>query len=245
MRRGLGVLGLTTLATLGIVAAFFVSAGSGSASAPGATKHAKAVVTKINVNAKEWKFVLSKKKVPVGRVIFTVKNTGKIAHNFVIDKKKTKLLAPGQSTKLTVAFSKKGQFAYECSVPGHAKLGMKGKLAVGVAAAPPPPPATTTTTTTTTGTVGTAQTTVQVSMFEYGFTLSQSTIPSGQVTFVIKNDGKEVHNFDLETIKAGALLDPGQSETWTVSLPARSYAYECDVAFHAQMGMIGNLTVSP
>ena len=82
-------------------------------------------------------------------------------------------------------------------------------------------------------------------MYEYGFRLSPSTIPSGQVTFVVTNNGAEVHNFDIETVHAGAYLNPGQSETWTVPLPPRSYPYQCDVAFHAQQGMVGQLTVTP
>jgi uncharacterized cupredoxin-like copper-binding protein len=253
MRRALSVFGLTSLATVGIITAFFVATGSASTSAPHATAHAKAAkVTKVKVIAKEFSFSLSKRSVPIGPVAFTVVNQGKISHNFKIAGKVTKLLNHGQSQTLVVNFKKKGQYAYECTLVGHAKLGMKGKFAVGVKAVKPTPPPTTQTTTTTpttttqpTGTVGNASTTVTVSMFEYGFTLSTNSVPSGQVTFVVKNDGKEVHNFDLETIHAGALLDPGKSETWTVSLPPRSYAYECDVAFHAQQGMIGNLTVTP
>jgi len=40
-------------------------------------------------------FALSKKKVPVGTVVFTVKNEGKIQHEFKIDGKKTALIWPG------------------------------------------------------------------------------------------------------------------------------------------------------
>lgn len=36
--------------------------------------------------------------------------------------------------------------------------------------------------------------TVTVNMVEYAFQLSQSSIPSGQITFVINNKGNEVHN---------------------------------------------------
>jgi hypothetical protein len=39
-----------------------------------------------------------------------------------------------------------------------------------------------------------APTTVTVNMVEYAFQLSQSSIPSGQITFVINNKGNEVHN---------------------------------------------------
>ena len=128
---------------------------------------------------------------------------------------------------------------------------MKGVFAVGVPAtkAPPAPttsPALTTTTTTptTTAAVGNAQTTVTVGMFEYRFDLTQSTIPSGHVTFVIVNKGQLVHNFSITGVKVGKLLSPGQSETWTVALPPGSYNYLCDVPFHAGYGMVGSFTVT-
>jgi mono/diheme cytochrome c family protein len=105
------------------------------------------VPQKITVTASEFKFVLSKKTVRAGTtVVFTVVNKGKIAHDFKIAGKKTKTLAPGQRTKLTVKFPKKGVIAYICTLPGHAQGGMKGKFGVGVAA---PKPTTTTRTTTT------------------------------------------------------------------------------------------------
>jgi uncharacterized cupredoxin-like copper-binding protein len=53
-----------------------------------------------------------------------------------------------------------------------------------------------------------------------------------------------VHNFDIEGVKVGALLAPGTSETWTVALAPGTYIYQCDVPFHAQRGMIANLTVT-
>ena len=96
---------------------------------------------KINVNASEFKFVLSKKTVPAGTtVIFTVVNKGKLPHDFKIGAKKTKVLKPGQKTLLTIAFPKKGTIAFLCTLPGHAQAGMKGKFGVGVAAPPPAPP---------------------------------------------------------------------------------------------------------
>ena len=92
--------------------------------------------------------------------------------------------------------------------------------------------------------VGNANTTVQVGMFEYRFDLDKTTVPSGNVTFVITNKGTEVHNFDLGGIKAGQILAPGQSETWTVALPPKNYVYVCDVPFHVDRGMTGQLTVT-
>ena len=90
----------------------------------------------------------------------------------------------------------------------------------------------------------TAKTTVTVNMVEYSFQLSQSTIPSGQITFVINNKGNEVHNFAILGNKAGAQIAPGTSETWAVSLPPGTYNYQCDVPFHAANGMVGVFVVT-
>ena len=60
---------------------------------------------------------------------FTVKNAGKLPHDFKIGGKKTPLLNPGKSAKLTVTL-KAGKAAYSCTVAGHAAAGMKGNLTV-------------------------------------------------------------------------------------------------------------------
>ena len=225
--------------------------------APGASAgSARATVTtaRITVTASEFKFTLSKASVPVGAtVIFTVVNKGKISHDFKIAGKKTPLLSPGHKATITVTFKTKGRFAYLCTLTGHAGAGMRGKFAVGVAPVGPVPPATTTAATTTApppapppaGPVGTASTTVTVNMLDFSFQLSQSSIPSGKVTFVISNKGNEVHNFAILGNKAGAQIAPGTSETWTVSLPAGTYYYQCDVPFHVDKGMAGQFTVTP
>jgi uncharacterized cupredoxin-like copper-binding protein len=248
LRRVLGTFGLVALAAAGLAVGF---AQAGAAS-PHAAKAADAT-TKIKVVGTEFKFVLSKRSIPAtGTVVFTFVNKGKISHNFKIGGKVTPNLLPGKSAKLTVKFKKKGHYAYSCTIPGHAGAGMKGTFSVAVAAVKPPPVTTTpttttrpTTTTTNTTPVGNAQTTVQVNMVEYAFQLSQSTMPSGQITFVIKNSGNEIHNFAILGNKAGAQIGPGQSETWTVSLPPGTYNYDCDVPFHAERGMTGQFTVTP
>lgn len=234
------------LAGFGVAAGAFLPASHATVGAA----HAKSVT--IKVTAREFSYSLSRRSVPVGTTVtFKVTNKGKISHNFVIAGKKTKTLNPGQSATLTVKFAKKGQIKYLCSLPGHAAAGMKGKFAVGVTAVKPPPtttPSTTTRTTvppTTTGSVGTAKTTVTVNMVEYAFQLSQTSIPSGQVTFVVNNKGAEVHNFDVNGVKSGALLAPGASETWTVSLAPGQYLFTCDVPFHVDRGMTGTFNVTP
>lgn len=127
-------------------------------------------------------------------------------------------------------FPKKGRYVYLSTVSGQASAGMKGTFVV---VAPAPPTTSTTTTTRTTTTVGNANTTVTVEMTDSSppgnYKLSQTTVPSGTVTFVITNHCADLCSFDLEGVKAGAILDPGQSETWTVALAPGIYHFHCDV----------------
>jgi nitrite reductase (NO-forming) len=198
---------------------------------------------RITVKASEFKFKLSKTTVPAGTtVIFTVKNVGKIGHNFKINGKVTKLIAAGKSGTLTVKFAKKGKFAYLCTLTGHAAAGMKGTFGVGVAA--PPTPTTTTAPTVFPGPGGT----VQVNMYEYGFTFTPAAIPSGNVTFVMANTGGVTHNLDIQGVTGGigAFANPGQTVSMTVNLQAgHTYGFLCDVPGHADQGMQGSFVPTP
>jgi uncharacterized cupredoxin-like copper-binding protein len=82
----------------------------------------------------EFKFTLSKKTL-VKRaapltVAFKVTNKGAISHDFKIAGKKTKSLAKGKTQTLTIKFTKKGKYAYLCTLPGHAAGGMKGTFTI-------------------------------------------------------------------------------------------------------------------
>jgi uncharacterized cupredoxin-like copper-binding protein len=179
-------------------------------------------------------------------VIFKITNKGKIAHDFKINGKKTPQIQPGKTATLKVVFKKKGKFAFLCTLPGHAANGMKGTLSVGVKVS------TTTVTTTTGGTTTggggsactTPTTTVQVGMREYAFDFDKASFPAGCIQFVIKNNGTELHNFDIAGVKAGAILNPGGTETWAVNLTAGSKTAQCDVPFHIDRGMIRTFTVT-
>jgi uncharacterized cupredoxin-like copper-binding protein len=85
-----------------------------------------AQATTIKVTAKEFKFILSKKSAPHGKVTFKVVNKGKIAHDFKIVGKKTKTLQPNKSATLTVTLKKGKKYPYICTIDSHAKFGMKG-----------------------------------------------------------------------------------------------------------------------
>jgi uncharacterized cupredoxin-like copper-binding protein len=82
----------------------------------------------------EFGFTLNKKTLKKGTaaltVAFKVTNKGAISHDFKIAGKKTKSLAKGKTQTLTVKFTKKGKFAYLCTLPGHAAGGMKGTFTI-------------------------------------------------------------------------------------------------------------------
>jgi uncharacterized cupredoxin-like copper-binding protein len=114
---------LSLAARLVSAAALLAVLGVLAAPAIGARSHAS--VAAVTVTATDFKFKLSKLSAPHGKVVFTFVNKGKVPHDFKINGKKTSLMSPGKSTKLTVTFAK-GKFKYLCTVPGHAALGMKG-----------------------------------------------------------------------------------------------------------------------
>lgn len=130
-----GLLKVTMVMALLLAVAYVVAVWAmtgkptGASAAPtlGATTN-RSVAT-VNVIATEFKFELSKTSVRQGKVVFTLVNHGKLAHDFWIDGKTTPLVSPGKSARLTVALTA-GKFLYLCTVPGHSAAGMKGILTV-------------------------------------------------------------------------------------------------------------------
>lgn len=105
-----------------------VVAGFAAALVP--ARAAPLATTTVKVTLLEMKFVMTKKTVPHGKVVFKVTNKGKLPHDFKIARKKTPVLAPGKSATLAVTFRKAGSYPFVCTVPGHAAAGMKGVLKV-------------------------------------------------------------------------------------------------------------------
>ncbi len=97
--------------------------------APVAARQSAVAATTVSVTMKEFKFTLSKARVPHGKVTFKLVNKGKIEHDFAIGGKKSLKIKPGKTGSLTVTL-KAGKLAYKCTLPGHAAGGMKGKLTV-------------------------------------------------------------------------------------------------------------------
>ncbi len=131
-----------TLGSVACAAAIVVALLLGSQSLAGRSAPAAARDSTVTVTASDYAFKLSTKTAAVGKVTFSVKNSGKHDHSFQIAGKKTAVLKPGKSAKLAVTFSKAGSFTYTSTVAGDANKGMKGTFtakAVGVGRRTSPP----------------------------------------------------------------------------------------------------------
>ena len=134
--RSSRLLALSALAgVIALVAAIPAFAGSSTHKAT----QIKVTITK----TKEFAFTLVPKTAAHGAITFTITNNGNLPHDFQLCSKpsssatatsctgkKTALISPGASGKLTVAVLKPGTYEYMCTVPGHAAAGMKGLLKV-------------------------------------------------------------------------------------------------------------------
>ncbi|HLM37340.1 MAG TPA: cupredoxin domain-containing protein [Gaiellaceae bacterium] len=89
---------------------------------------ASSTATAVKVIAKDFRFTLSRKTAPHGKVVFNLVNRGPSPHDFKIAGKKTKVIKKGKTATLTVTLIKGKTYTYICTVPGHARLGMKGKF---------------------------------------------------------------------------------------------------------------------
>lgn len=74
------------------------------------------------------------------------------------------------------------------------------------------------------------------------------TAPAGEIQLAVTNDGPTPHNLVIrddagEVLATTRILNPGEGETLTVTLPAGTYTTFCSLGGHESLGMIGTLTV--
>jgi plastocyanin len=87
----------------------------------------------IVINASEFRFSPATLTVKKGEPIkLTLKNVGKMPHDFVIDELgiRTKKIAGGDTDTIVFTPEQAGVFEYYCSVGSHRALGMVGKITI-------------------------------------------------------------------------------------------------------------------
>ncbi len=100
---------------------------------PSQSSSATAQAQKITVEGSEFAFTPSAITLKKGeQAEITFKNIGAFPHNLTVSalNVKTKTIMPGEQDTVTFTPDKTGQFAFLCTVPGHADKGMKGTLTV-------------------------------------------------------------------------------------------------------------------
>lgn len=88
---------------------------------------------------------------------------------------------------------------------------------------------------------------VGVTIKEWGITMEPSAVKSGEVALVIRNAGKEPHGLFVSgpgVDRKGQLLEPGQTETLSVSLTEGDYTlFDFVSTNETDHGMTATLTV--
>lgn len=90
-------------------------------------------VKEVVLEASEFKYDLQEINLKRGeKVRFTLKNVGKMSHDFVIDEfgVRTKIINGGETDTIEFVPEKTGNFEFYCSVGNHRQLGMMGKVVV-------------------------------------------------------------------------------------------------------------------
>ncbi len=88
-----------------------------------------------------------------------------------------------------------------------------------------------------------ATTTVTVTMKEFKFVLSKTSVPHGVVTFKLVNKGKLPHDIKIAG-KTSKLIKPGKTGTFVVTLKKGKFVYNCPISGHTAAGMKGTLKVT-
>jgi uncharacterized cupredoxin-like copper-binding protein len=88
---------------------------------------------------------------------------------------------------------------------------------------------------------------VPVSLSEFMISLP-TTLPAGDVTFAVTNDGTVTHGFEIEgngiEQSLDSTLEPGDTGMLNVNLTPGTYTVYCPVDGHRQLGMEAQVTVA-
>jgi plastocyanin len=130
-------------AAVAIGAVLALSGAALAATAVGSTAAAQTV----KVTEREYALAYTPRSVAPGKVTFTVRNVGRVAHALAVSGPglatvRTPTIAPGATRTLKVTLGR-GTFKLWCPLGRHAAAGMKTTLRVGAATIVPPPATTT------------------------------------------------------------------------------------------------------
>jgi hypothetical protein len=148
---------------------------------------------------------LTRSTVSTGAVLFLVENSDSRPHTFSAGGSSV-TIARGKSARLAVSFAKPGTYTYVSAAPGRPQL--RGVLNVLEACGAP----------------AVTSVSVQLAQGSGGLSLSQTSVPCGQVTFIVSDTGTLPDNLHIFSEGPGPHastpeLAPGQTTTLTLQFP--------------------------
>lgn len=92
--------------------------------------------------------------------------------------------------------------------------------------------------------------TIRLVAEEFRFTPKEVTIPTGDIAFAVINRGEIEHNLAVDDpggrrVIQIAIIEPGETKSISVSLPAGTYVIYCTLPGHRDAGMAATLRVRP
>ncbi len=131
MYRRVSLVVVTLLAALSFAACGSSGGSSSNSKCPPKADTRAAVNGAITVCASEYSFDVKTITAPPGPLTVTLINNGSIGHTFTINGQPFNLVVSSHGdTKTGTVTLPKGTYDFECTVPGHAQLGMKGQLVI-------------------------------------------------------------------------------------------------------------------
>ena len=127
-RRNVVLVPFATLALAGLGAC---GGGGGATSCPAKVATKTATAGAISVCAYDLAFDVNTIKAQPGPLKVTLVNRSNLYHTFKVLKTSFELEANAGKTESGSVTLAKGTYTFECTVPGHAAAGMKGKIEVG------------------------------------------------------------------------------------------------------------------
>jgi len=98
--------------------------------------------------------------------------------------------------------------------------------------------------------VGSAPRAVELVAKEFLYAPKDVAVQTGDVTFVVSNEGEIEHNLVVGVLGGKAfaqitMIEPGETRSIQATLPAGTYKIYCSLPGHRDAGMVATLRVTP
>ncbi len=86
----------------------------------------------------------------------------------------------------------------------------------------------------------------EIALRDFELVPADLTVSSGEITFILSNDGRFTHDFRVEgegVDEKSPRVGAGRDGEWNITLDPGEYVISCPISNHADRGMVGTLIV--